>query len=313
MPFESKAQQRFMYSQHPKIAEEFAKKTNFDKLPEKKETQEMMPKLPNEWAKKTENLSPEKRKEYQDAEASSSAAGGALTKENIPKAMHQPELQEVFMNVKQDVKPIRGELETAIVEDDTLMGRLAKRMASRDYIDELNLGTGTKAQKSGKAAMADNFADMDVIADKDIPRKKVIAGPAKLVEEGEKVEEEHKDTIKKVADGKTSPDEAPEEIAKDHLKEMGKGYYPALKKMEDGLKKNVNNETSKKVEEVQENNVIPVLSSPEKGFGLHNQTVDVTATNPSDPISSTKIGNALLPGRNMYEQAKLAGNKFIMD
>jgi len=262
----------------------------------------MMPKLANEWAKKTQDLSPEKRKEFEDCDAGSSAAGGALTKEDIPKAMHKPELQDVFMNVAKDVKPIRGALETS--EDDTLMGRLAKRMASRDYIDSLNLGTGSKAQKSGKAALADNFADMDVIGDKDIPRKKVLAGPA--LKEGAKVEEEHHETIEKIAEKKVSEKEAPKEIAKDHIAEAGKGYYPALKKMETGLKKNVN--------ETQEGpNVIPVLSSPEKGFGLHNQTVDVTATNPSDPISSTKIGNALLPGKNMYEQAKLAGNKFIMD
>lgn len=39
MPFESKAQQRFMYAKHPKIAKEFASemsKKDFDKLPEKK-------------------------------------------------------------------------------------------------------------------------------------------------------------------------------------------------------------------------------------------------------------------------------------
>ncbi len=35
MPFESKAQQRFMYSQHPDIAKRWAKITNFKSLPEK--------------------------------------------------------------------------------------------------------------------------------------------------------------------------------------------------------------------------------------------------------------------------------------
>jgi hypothetical protein len=82
--------------------------------------------------------------------------------------------------------------------------------------------------------------------------------------------------------------------------------------MEKGLKKKMTNEsTSKENKEVQEATVIPALSSPEKGFGLHNQTVDVTANNFSDPISSTQI--APMPGRSMYEQAKLAGNKFIID
>ena len=39
MPFSSKAQQRFMYSQHPKLAAEFSKDMSakdFEKLPEKK-------------------------------------------------------------------------------------------------------------------------------------------------------------------------------------------------------------------------------------------------------------------------------------
>lgn len=38
MPFKSKAQQAFMFAKHPKIAKEFAKKTNFKKLPEKVKT-----------------------------------------------------------------------------------------------------------------------------------------------------------------------------------------------------------------------------------------------------------------------------------
>ena len=36
MPFKSKAQQRFMFARHPKIAKEFAQKTkSFSSLPEK--------------------------------------------------------------------------------------------------------------------------------------------------------------------------------------------------------------------------------------------------------------------------------------
>lgn len=35
MPFKSKKQQRFMFSQMPELAKEFAEKTNFSKLPEK--------------------------------------------------------------------------------------------------------------------------------------------------------------------------------------------------------------------------------------------------------------------------------------
>ena len=39
MPFESKAQQRYLYAQHPEVAKEFASdmtKKQFEKLPEKK-------------------------------------------------------------------------------------------------------------------------------------------------------------------------------------------------------------------------------------------------------------------------------------
>jgi hypothetical protein len=37
MPFKSKAQQRFMFSQHPEIAKKWAKETpNIKKLPKKK-------------------------------------------------------------------------------------------------------------------------------------------------------------------------------------------------------------------------------------------------------------------------------------
>lgn len=33
MPFRSRAQQRFMFAKHPRIAKRWAKKTNFRKLP----------------------------------------------------------------------------------------------------------------------------------------------------------------------------------------------------------------------------------------------------------------------------------------
>ena len=71
-------------------------------------------------------MSKKKTKEKADYSgvASSSASGDEMFKEDIP-------------------KPIRlgGIMETQATEDDTLMGRLAKRMAARDHIDSLNLGT----------------------------------------------------------------------------------------------------------------------------------------------------------------------------
>ena len=43
MPFKSKAQQRFLFARHPKIAREFASKTkSFKKLPERKNLRKKM-------------------------------------------------------------------------------------------------------------------------------------------------------------------------------------------------------------------------------------------------------------------------------
>jgi len=36
MPFVSKSQQRYMFAKHPKMAKEWAEKTDFKELPEKK-------------------------------------------------------------------------------------------------------------------------------------------------------------------------------------------------------------------------------------------------------------------------------------
>lgn len=264
MPFESKAQQKFMFSQKPELAKEFAKKTkDFKDLPE---------------------------------HADGSADNDALFKEDLPRAKHFPETADVFMNVKKDVQPIRGALEVS--EDDTLMGRLAKRMASRDYIDKLDLGLGTKTQRAGKATMADMGQENDFqdLANS-IPSKMNLSGPAKTELD------EHKDTIKLVQHNpKEKPELLAKEIAKDHIQEMGKGYYPALKNMEDELKKKtflgkenekVSYETSSQIQN-------------EKGFGLHNQTSDIQSFNFSDPFSN--LPQLVLPGKNMAEQAKLKGN-----
>ena len=74
MPFKSKSQQRFLFATKPSIAKEFAKETkNMKKLPEKADN---------------------------EAVAASSAANGALFKEDIPKRKGQPEMQEVWKNAK---------------------------------------------------------------------------------------------------------------------------------------------------------------------------------------------------------------------
>jgi len=100
------------------------------------------PQIAKKWDKMTDfSHLPEKKKEKADGSASDSA----LFKEDMPKHLK-----------------LGKSVETAVHEDDTLMGRLAKRMASRDYIAKQNLGMGTEAQKAATADMKDDevFSNM---------------------------------------------------------------------------------------------------------------------------------------------------------
>jgi hypothetical protein len=63
-----------------------------------------------------------------------------------------------------------------------------------------------------------------------------LGGPA-ILKEGTKIEHEHDATFKKVAEGKLKPEDAPKEVAKDHIKELGPAYYKELPEMEAELKK----------------------------------------------------------------------------
>ena len=75
----------------------------------------------------------------------------SLFKEDMPRRMGTSiEEQEVWKNAKISPEPTRKGLEFG-GEEDTLMGRLAKRMASRDFIDKQNLGMGVK-----KTNLSDN-------------------------------------------------------------------------------------------------------------------------------------------------------------
>lgn len=153
----------------------------------------------------------------------SSAACGALFKEDMPKKVV---LSDMFMNMNKTPEEAAKEKKSDIdiAEDDTLMGRLAKRMAARDFIDRFNLGT-----KSGKTAKAITTADNGP------PQKVRIEGPAKALETGKKIEKEHDGSVKKLVEGKASPKDAPELIAKDHLREHAQYYdkkegLPAMEK-----------------------------------------------------------------------------------
>jgi len=164
--------------------------------------------MAKEFTKKTKSFKdlPEKVEK-----ADGSASCGALFKEDIPKKMVIS--QDVFMNMNKNPAPDRKGLEYGAAEDDTLMGRLAKRMSSRDYIDQQNLGT--KAPQAPSAATADLG----------VPHKMLIEGPAKELKKGTEVEKEH-----------TSDPALAQKIAIDHLKESP-NYYKELEKMETKLEK----------------------------------------------------------------------------
>jgi len=182
-------------------------------------------------------------------ENASSASSGALFKEDIPRAT-KIEDQEVWKNAKISTEPVRKGLEYG-GEEDTLMGRLAKRMASRDFIDKQQLGMGTKTIRPGKGNT--NLADN---SEEDEPPKRLnLAGIPEGLKTGIKIEKEHTD----------DPKEA-EKIAKDHLAEHTKYYDKevGLPAMEESLKKK------------------------EIGLGRHKHKEDIIAQNSSDPIKFTK-------------------------
>jgi len=72
-------------------------------------------------------------------EVASSASGGALFKEDMPNRKSSVNIQDLFKNGNYSPDPKRKGLEYG--EDNTLMGRLGARMAARDHIDKMNLGT----------------------------------------------------------------------------------------------------------------------------------------------------------------------------
>ena len=101
-------------------------------------------------------LSKKARKAKETAE--SSAGTGALFKEELPKKVIVGDVWEknnLFPPQKGRQLEAASETETA-AEADSLMGRLAKRMASRDMIDELNLGPKGSPKGVKEAQVADN-------------------------------------------------------------------------------------------------------------------------------------------------------------
>jgi hypothetical protein len=139
--------------------------------------------------------------EFTETTAASSAGDDALFKEGMPRALKL------------------GKSEFAA---ETTMGKLAGRMASKDFIDNQNLGHGSKTQRQG--VNSQHFGDA-----METPKPMRMEGPA--VKEGKKVELEHKHTLENIKKDNPSIDEAAKGIAGDHLKEDPK-YYDKLKKIE---------------------------------------------------------------------------------
>lgn len=245
-PFKSKSQQRFLYSQKPKLAEKFSKETkNMKKLPEKADDGSLG--------------------------GITGADGSPLFQEHVPRMLST---QDVFMNLKKSPEIVRPGLE--FTEEDTLMGRLAKRMASRDFIDKQNLGMGTAAQKASKATTADG-AEINRLAKKDAEAAKNALIEENIQKHGSKKDKK----MLGMADGEV--EKAPQATTADQSS-YGGNALPKKMTIEGPVQK--------------------VTYGNEGFLGRQAQTIDLTAENQSDPI---KFDGAL-PGSNMAEQAKLQGN-----
>ena len=241
--------------------------------------------------------------------------------DNVPRAM-KISTADVFMNKnKRPSKSTRqlegagtNPLETA-GEEDTLMGRLAKRMAARDYIDKQNLGMGTKATKAATADAGIEFGKF---------KKGVreIADTSTYQSEyntGKKIEAEHKDTVAKIKSGKIkTPEEAYGAIASDHMKEHpdyynSKNGLPAMEKelasMEDNFL------IKDKYDDMQ--SITPYWDKMER---IRGKDLDASGINAQlrhkanatqgalgDDYSDPSKTEMVMPGATMVDQAKNTG------
>lgn len=72
--------------------------------------------------------------------------------ENVPKKVN---VSDIWKNEKKSPEPERKGLEYG-AEEDTLMGRLAKRMASRDMIDTMQIGTKKREPRAPSVAVSED-------------------------------------------------------------------------------------------------------------------------------------------------------------
>jgi len=201
MPFESKAQQRFMFAKHPRIAKRWADHTpDIKKLPEKK-----MKKTSAELAMLTIKRAEEMSAEQEEREE---AAGNPVTMEQVREFLRQnqaPEDSELHQWAESlGVSPHAAE---------ELIYQLAAQQVTGKPPEDTVEGGPEEEEKEAKELIPGGLAE-------DQPDSKY---PADQLRMGIGVEKEH------------SPDPAKaKEIAKDHLEEHP-NYYTALDKMEKRL------------------------------------------------------------------------------
>lgn len=198
MPFKSKAQQRFMFSEHPRIAKRWADHTSgIKKLPEKKQ----------KTAAELADLIVKRASETPAEEERAEAAGNPVTLDEVRGFLRKnqaPEDHELHQWAEsKGVSPHAAE---------ELIYQLAAQQVTGKPPKDTVEG-GSEEEKEAKELIPGGLAE-------DQPDSKY---PPDQLQMGIKVEKEH------------SPDPAKaKEIAKDHLEEH-QNYYTALDKMEKKL------------------------------------------------------------------------------
>lgn len=203
MPFESKAQQRFMFAKHPRIAKRWADHTpDIKKLPEKKKMKKTSAELAMLSIKRAEEMTSEQEEREE-------AAGNPVTMEQVREFLRQnqaPEDSELHQWAESlGVSPSAAE---------ELIYQLAAQQVTGKPPEDTVEGGPEEEEKEAEERIPGGKAEGMPASD----------FPADQLRKGIEVEKEH------------TPDPAvAKEIAKDHLEEF-KNYYTALDSMEKRLK-----------------------------------------------------------------------------
>jgi len=227
MPFKSKAQQRYMFSEHPRIAKRWSKQTkNMKHLPYKKAASEI-----------AADILKEETEEAEGNPVTLEEVRGFLRKNTAPE---DTELHQWAEN--KGVSPHAAE---------ELIYQLAAQQVT-GKLPEDNVEGGPEESKSASIARY----VLNKVAEEAIPGGMAANKPdskydAKQLAMGIKVEKEH------------TPDPVKaKEIAKDHLEEFG-DYYTHLGKMEEKLETHKEDTIRKTAKEIATSVLIKVATSDE--------------------------------------------------